>query len=403
MSSQVLPPPEIPQTVEELSPEWLTQALRAGGFLEAARVVDFETEILGEGEGFIGQIVRFRLDYDTPQPAAPTSLIAKLPIRLDQNRQVGEVLGAYEREIRFYTELAERVPIAKPVCFYAAMDPNPLAGREAEFLDFLDRLPRWLVRFLAPLGLWLASKSQRRYVLLLEDLAPGRRLGDQLRGCSRDEAASALRHIASVHVAWWQHADLATLGWAPRVNMLSRYAEVVYRKSRRHFDALGAELSPRFWEFVEWLEEGGTPLMRRLGEAPFTLLHGDYRLDNMFFEGDGAAARITVFDWQTLCRGPAALDVAYFVCGNLREEVAASSADELLRDYHRRLCEGGVEGYAFETFVRDYRVAILFIAYRIVAGLDMMDFSSERGTALIRSWLKRIDALLGDDFREVVG
>jgi len=402
MSSQTLPPPEIPQGIDELGPEWVTQALRAGGFLGAARVVGVENEILGEGEGFVGQIVRLRLRYDEPAPGAPASLVAKLPIRLDQNRQVGEALGAYEREIRFYTELSERVPIPKPVCFYAAMDPNPLAGREAESLDFLDRLPRWLVRFLAPFGLWLASKSRRRYVLLLEDLAPGRRLGDQLRGCSPDEAACALRHVAAVHVTWWQHADLETLGWVPPVNLLSRYLEAIYRKNRRHFDGLGADLSPRFWEFVEWLLEAGTPLMQRLGEAPFTLLHGDYRLDNMFFEGEAAAPRITVFDWQTVCQGPAALDVAYFVCGNLREEVAAASADALLRDYHQRLCDAGIEDYPFESFVRDYRRSILFIAYRIVAGLDMMDFSSERGTELIRSWLRRVDALLDDDFRDLV-
>ncbi len=401
MSTKALPAPDIPQDVDELTPAWLTEALRAGGFLGGARVVATESEILGEGEGFVGQIVRLRLSFDGPAPEAPRSVIAKMPIRLEQNRNLGEAVGAYEREIRFYTELADRVPIAKPACFYAAMDPNPQAGREQQILDFLERLPRWLVRFLVPLGFWLASKSRRRYLLLLEDLAPSRRLGDQVGGCTREEAASALRHVAAVHLAWWEHPDLATFGWAPPVNILSRYAEVLYRKSWKRLDGLGADLSSTFWEFADWLREGGTPVMQRLGEPPFTLLHGDYRLDNMFFEGEGADTRLTVFDWQMVSRGPAALDVAYFISGNLTEDVAEECADDLLREYHQLLCDGGVSGYDFDTFVRDYRTALLYIAYRILAGADMMDFSSERGTALIRSWLLRIDTLLGDDFREL--
>ena len=67
-------------------------------------------------------------------------------------------------------------------------------------------------------------------LLLLEDLAPARRLGNQVAGCTREEAAAALRHVAAVHLAWWEHPDLETLAWAPPVNILSRYVEVMYRK-----------------------------------------------------------------------------------------------------------------------------------------------------------------------------
>ena len=114
-------------------------------------------------------------------------------------------------------------------------------------------------------------------------------------------------------------------------------------------------------------------------------------------------ARVTVFDWQTVSRGPAALDVAYFISGNLTEGVAAECEDGLLREYHQQLCDGGVRGYDFDTFLRDYRTALLYIGYRMIAAADMMDFSNERGTELMRGWLLRIDARLKDDFRELVG
>ena len=94
MSTQALTVPEIPQSIDELTPAWLTQTLQAGGFLDGVRVVGAEPEILGEGEGFVGQIVRLRLSFDGPAPGAPESLIAKMPIGLEQNRTLGEALGA---------------------------------------------------------------------------------------------------------------------------------------------------------------------------------------------------------------------------------------------------------------------------------------------------------------------
>lgn len=398
-----LPAPDIPQRVEELSPDWLTAVLRQRGVIRESRVIAREPQRLGEGEGFVGQIVRLRLDYDRLEAGAPDSVIAKLPIGLDRNRQLGEALGAYEREVRFYGELADAVPIPKPVCYHASMDPNPAAGREQEILDFLDRLPRWLVRILVPFGMWLAARSRRRYLLLLEDLAPARRLGDQVAGCTREEAESVLRHIAVVHARWWQHGDLGALGWVPPVYALSRYLDVLYRKHRPGFFAgFGASLPPRFVELADWLQEHGPALTRRIAEAPCTLLHGDYRLDNIFLQGEGVATRVTAFDWQSVCRGPGALDAAYFVSGNLPEAVAAGCERQLVSAYHEALREHGVDDYDFEACLRDYRLSMLFVVYRVIAGAEMIDFSSGRGDTLIRGWTARLEALMPEDYRELV-
>ena len=48
----------------------------------------------------------------------------------------------------------------------------------------------------------------------------------------------------------------------------------------------------------------------------FSLMHGDYRLDNMLFDPD--RTRVTVVDWQTLGVGLPARDLAYFLATSLR-------------------------------------------------------------------------------------
>ena len=162
---------QIPQSFPALTPEWLTAVLGPAR-LGDARVCHVSCEPLGEGHGFVGQIGRLHLTLDGQAPAAPRSLIAKLPTEVKENRALGELLGAYEREILFYRELAPEVGYRTARLYYADMDENPAASWGPAVVRFVDRLPFGLIRLLMALFLWMAGKSRRRYVLLLEDLAP---------------------------------------------------------------------------------------------------------------------------------------------------------------------------------------------------------------------------------------
>ena len=69
----------IPDGPAELTPEWLTCALRQTGTIKDARVISVDARPTGAGVGFIGQVVRVTLCYDMGEEGAPRSLIAKLP------------------------------------------------------------------------------------------------------------------------------------------------------------------------------------------------------------------------------------------------------------------------------------------------------------------------------------
>ena len=63
----------IPQRAEELTPEWLDEVLREGGYLGEGRVVGLDVEPMGEGLGFVGQVLRLRPTYEDAPAAAPVS------------------------------------------------------------------------------------------------------------------------------------------------------------------------------------------------------------------------------------------------------------------------------------------------------------------------------------------
>merc|ERR1711908_149788 len=53
-------------------------------------------------------------------------------------------------------------------------------------------------------------------------------------------------------------------------------------------------------------------LLERLARPPLTLLHGDFRLENLRFSTCSPVS-VAAFDWQFVCRGRGAYDLAYFL------------------------------------------------------------------------------------------
>lgn len=398
----LLPTLTIPSDPEQLTPEWLTATLREEGVLNEARVTRVQQEILGQGEGFIGTIVRLHLTLDRAEPAVPATMIAKLPISIAQNRTLGELSGTYEREIRFYQALAQDVGIRTPHCYYAAMDPSPAAGRELQIVKFLERLPLWICRLLMSFFFWISRHSARRYILLLEDLAPAR-LGDQVAGCSEGEAECAVRALARMHARQWQNPALENLHWVAPIDTLSRFFHVMFLRAHGSFlEKFGAAFSPALPELAAWLETHALSLVQLLGTLPRTLLHGDYRLDNLFFSEGREGPEVIALDWQVASLGPGELDLAYFITGNVAQEEAARCERNLVRAYYEEIRASGVGHHDWAACERAYSLSKIFVVYRMMSGLDLLDFYDERGQALIEGWIGRVSALLPHDWEALL-
>ena len=85
----------IPATVEEITPHWLTQALRSTGVIKNATVTSAYKDDKAFG-GITGSLARLLLSYDQDEEGAPQSLIAKLPASDPSRRVSYSSLGSYE-------------------------------------------------------------------------------------------------------------------------------------------------------------------------------------------------------------------------------------------------------------------------------------------------------------------
>jgi len=105
---------KIPRHPDDLTAEWLTDALASTSARSQGRVISCDTQPLVTDKGMTGSIARVRLAYDRDTAAAPRSLIAKFSAPDPESRALIHGMGFYEREVRFYEQLAAQNQIQDP-------------------------------------------------------------------------------------------------------------------------------------------------------------------------------------------------------------------------------------------------------------------------------------------------
>jgi Ser/Thr protein kinase RdoA (MazF antagonist) len=351
----------IPAGPQDLTAEWMTEALRSTGVITAASVTKIEPKIIGEGSGFIGQLAIVSLTYDRQDNGAPLSLLAKFPAASEMGRYVGNLFDFYHREIRFYEEIANDVDLRTPKLYYSAM-----------------------------------NRDTQEYILLIEDLAPAL-VGDHAAGCTLEQAELSIREIARFHATWWDHPRLEELAeWMPMIDApVHQSAEGAYQQAWEPFiQNFGDRLSPEMRKTAEQIATRIIKLQSSIADRPHTIIHGDYRTDNLFFASPQGGAPFAVVDWQIAARGRGVFDVAYLLCGGLDAPVRKANEQRLLKLYHGILVENGVKDYSFEQCWREYRRMALYTFMYVVISLGTFDFANERGLRLFNAWLVRTTAAI---------
>lgn len=357
----------IPQSEAELTPDWFSGILGSG-----STVLDVQTDDIGSDIGFMGEVHRCRLTWRVGgEPSdLPGSVIVKLPTQNDENFAVGDAMQAYEREIVVYQTLRSTLGLPMPHYFYGAMDPDPVPWLERPILFLFDHLPIRGVNWVIAQFIKLASKSKRRYILVLEDIADARPPA-QLAGGSRDDAHRALDLLARFHARNWMRSEaLAAYRKIWPVDRASRVFQASYVRNREHFvERFATVIDGDTMKRLDEINERVPSINAALAAEPWTLLHGDFRLDNLLFRPDG---EIVVVDLQGLSSGRPAVDVAYFITTALTAD-HREEEERLLRTYHNALVAAGVSSYSWGQLVHDCHLTKEMLAHRLVGTADVLD------------------------------
>lgn len=261
-------------TPDQLTTSWITDMLTRTGHLSSQKLIDIRLSTIGEGAGMMSLLSRLQLTYDSAG-SGPTTLVVKSPALVEANRQVAVNFRTYEREARFFLELANRCQACTPEILFCEVD------------------------------------ADQNFLIIMEDLADYR-LGDQVSGADLADTKICITELARLHASFWNKVD--DLTWIPGIAD-SHHADMMLQGAQAGWpvslEVFGHVMPQPVQEMIEPFKEALPHLQAHLHNAPRTLLHGDFRLENLFFGGQEQTPLI-IFDWQGPLLGRGIDEVAFF-------------------------------------------------------------------------------------------
>ena len=260
----------------ELDAAWLSEAL--------GRPVDeFRLRPIGTDRGNLGELVL--VEFDDAQ-----LVVAKFAAERAETLASARRSGLFEREIRFYRELAPQLGLRLPRLFAADYDP-----------------------------------TTARFVMLLEYVAPTEDL-DTVRGIGVERAREVLDALARLHA---DGRRFAATPWLQSMTFKGRIDNLTMLISRGwpRLAAMCGDLVPP--SVGDHLADRFVDTMHHLAGLEQTLVHGDVKPDNLLADDQG----VVLIDWQAVGCGPPAWDVASCMYTCLTTEDRRRHGEALLADY----------------------------------------------------------------------
>ncbi len=357
-----------PKTIDEVDSAWLSAAL-------GAKVNGFKHRFI-EGGVLSDAYIVHDIEYANGTQA-PRSLVAKFANRVDERRAQAVANNAYAKELAFYRELAERVPLRSPAIYSLATDDE----QRPEF-----------------------------FVIAMEDLTVHSKVFDQVDDPPNEHFMRRIAlELAEMHGRFWESSalDAPWLGGKDYEFPLDAACRAcpeekktfleLYRQmfGEDIFDLPGCEQTRAITDVITGPDCAAIidHVYGIWSTRPRTLLHGDMRADNIFRTRNGTTdhddAQLTYVDWQLVGAGPPGPEFTQAWQHSAPPELRRKDL-AILRDYHDRLLAVNPEAarYSYDMLLDDYRLGFIlwWMALITIGAATMPIFDKPEGARMKRLW-----------------
>ena len=343
----------IPASMANVSAEWVEECIGRG------KLKNINLVPMGEGVGMMSSMSIIELEWEG-STNLPSSLVLKLAAENETNRAVSQQFNLYLKEVSYYKDLAPRTTARSPRVYASEID------------------------------------EEHNFFLLMEDVS-SYRMGSQVEGATVEECELCIDFLVNLHASFWN--QLNGISWLPNMSGSDNAKNM----------ALGCEagwpqLQEIFGEFVpdnieakrERYLEAIPSLQKQLDQHPKTLIHGDFRMDNMLFGQAPEHDSLMVVDFQGPLKGNGIHDVGYLLSHSAKTEVRREHEGNLIERYSSGLIDAGVKDYSFEKAWNDYRIGVLYSWTVAVVIAGTMDPANDRGFAWMSKMVERNGTAIND-------
>eukprot|EP00698_Gefionella_okellyi_P004903 TRINITY_DN1452_c0_g1_i2.p1 TRINITY_DN1452_c0_g1~~TRINITY_DN1452_c0_g1_i2.p1 ORF type:complete len:297 (+),score=51.95 TRINITY_DN1452_c0_g1_i2:80-970(+) len=277
--------PTIPSSIEDVTETWIESVLHASETISKDTHVQRATiKVLGMEEARSSVVASVDVDYDVSESGA-RRLFVKLAHSDSQLAGMIFAIQAPQAEIAFYKSIAKdgRFPVGLPRCLFSDI-----------------------------------NIGQLQYVIVLEAA-----IGDHYPFShipSMDQIRALLAQHARMSATFWQDGSLqaAELPILWNEGFIGAATPAMDHCWRTLHDHMSTVFSPKVMQACDRVVEGVDgvrALVRTIQQFPdWTLSHGDFIPDNIVWPREGHPEDVFTFlDWQVVCRGSPAADLALYV------------------------------------------------------------------------------------------
>ena len=342
----------LPDFPAGLTASWLTDILRRHADMpQSCDVLSVTVEQVGEGVGMMSELSRVKLSYSEVEYQGPRSVIAKYPSQNPTNREVAMSFNLYEREVRYFAEL----------------DPLTQATSPAALLTLLDG---------------------DNFIILMQDMGDYL-VGNQIEGANLLQTQLAVDELAKLHGAFWTRVD--QLDWIPGIAK-SYHADNMQNYGApgwdNMLDVFGAFIPNEIAQQKDAFFTALPKLQNLMHQPPATIIHGDFRMENLLFGVQPDHHRVVIIDWQGPLVGRGLVDVCLLLAQSTQTEIRREHEKLLLDRYIAGLQALGI-GYPDTDPWQDYRLTHLYNWVYVAVVSGALDASNDRAFAWMSQMIKR--------------
>lgn len=342
----------IPTSRDEITTQWLSHALEESFPGIGNAMVNIKISEIGVGFGLMAALCRVQIEYSETTDQYPSSVVIKMSSSDPASLKLAKSLDLYRREYNFYSKIQQVAKIRTPRLYFGAHE-----------------------------------KRGNRFFLVLEDLRSMEAV-NQLEGASPQQAIVAVKAIARLHGQFWNRTDAEELQDVYRMTPLNAAAiHFVYLSNvESSIQNFGQYYTPQLEQIVRTIGRRATEFLIGSGNRGETYTHGDYRLDNLFFDNDQECAAV---DWQVSGTSNGFFDLAYFLTGSLASSTRREVEREAVRNYCKVLSDALETPLSFDEGWELYRQAVLACLFTSVIVTGSLDLSVDRSNELVVEGFKR--------------
>jgi hypothetical protein len=298
-----------------------------------------------------GQVAdSFRGSLSWKGETGPDTIIMKCPSSDPTSRETGINFGLYAKELSWYATLAPKTAVNCPKYYGSQVNEN--TG------DFK---------------------------LILQDCAPATQ-GDQIHGASLEQVRKGIAELAKLHAPFFNDEAIVTNELTRRNPELSKLKVDLYADCWPKFrDRYKSRLDTEILDMGDYFAQNFEQYTFRKTEN-FSLIHGDFRIDNLLFGGKNE--RAIVLDWQTIVEDCPMKDVAYFISTSFADPAQRKVNEEgLLQTYFTELKLSGI-AVSEDALRTEYKVqALAGVVMAVVS--SMLVERTERGDEMFAVMAER--------------